>query len=120
MVAVSEPGDAAKRRQALRLKRRSIEVRPLEGWLSQGRGIFHFENLQFSKHILRAALKLTGLLARGEANALRPVTNVIQFEFESLPVAFSGFRILHISDLHIDRSEEHTSELQSHSFISYA
>src|SRR5690242_12680117 len=102
MVELSDPGEVARKKLALRLKRRSREVRPLEAWLSQGPAAFHFGNLQFSKHILRTALKLTGLLSRGEKNALRPVTRTIGFEFESLPAAFSGFKILHLSDLHID------------------
>jgi predicted MPP superfamily phosphohydrolase len=114
MVDSSDRGGAAKRRRALRLKRRSIELGPLEAWLSQGRRVFHFENLQFSRHVLRTGLKLAGLLTRGEKNALRPVTRLVRFEFESLPAAFSGFRILHLSDLHIDGHPELADTIGKH------
>lgn len=47
-------------------------------------------------------LKVSGLEARGRANALDIQLREVSFEFEDLPAAFEGFRILHLSDLHID------------------
>jgi uncharacterized protein len=52
--------------------------------------------------ILRAALQIMGLYARGIRNALEPVVRHLRFEFENLPESFYGFRILHLADLHID------------------
>ena len=39
---------------------------------------------------------------RGERNALTPVVKHVRFTFDTLPDAFHGFKILHLSDLHID------------------
>jgi predicted MPP superfamily phosphohydrolase len=54
------------------------------------------------KPLLRLGLKASGLYPRGVANALRLSVREIHFEFQNLPPAFNGFRILHLSDLHID------------------
>ena len=51
---------------------------------------------------LRLALRATGLYERGVRNALRPVERHIRMECAALPPALDGFRILHLSDLHID------------------
>ncbi|MBV8810995.1 MAG: metallophosphoesterase [Acidobacteriaceae bacterium] len=51
---------------------------------------------------LRMALRCAGVYSRGVRNALNPVVREITLEFENLPAAFDGFRILQISDFHID------------------
>ncbi|MDQ2774059.1 MAG: metallophosphoesterase [Acidobacteriota bacterium] len=56
----------------------------------------------FIKPFLKAALQATGLYAKGVQNALRPVVHHLSLEFPNLPAAFDGYRILHLSDLHID------------------
>jgi predicted MPP superfamily phosphohydrolase len=86
----------------LRLKRKSIELGHFEAWLTRGRGSFHFENVHFLRMLLRTTLKLTGLLARGERNALNPMVREICFTFDSLPESFCGYKILHLSDIHAD------------------
>jgi uncharacterized protein len=52
--------------------------------------------------LLKLGLQATGLYARGVENALRPVVRSLCFDFDNLPAAFDGFRILHLSDFHID------------------
>jgi predicted MPP superfamily phosphohydrolase len=42
------------------------------------------------------------LSARGKSNALRPQVKHLRLTFDTLPAAFHGFRILHLSDLHVD------------------
>ncbi len=84
------------------MKRRSIELSHLEAWLMRGRGSFHIENLLGFRHFLQAVLWLTRLRSRGERNALNPAVRDISFEFDTLPERFSGFRILHLSDIHVD------------------
>ncbi len=86
----------------LRLKRKAIELGHLEAWLGRGRGSFHFENLKILPYIIRGLLRATGLLARGERNALSPVVRDIRFTFDTLPKDFCGFRLMHLSDLHAD------------------
>lgn len=56
--------------------------------------------------LLRGFLWMTGLRSWAERNALSPRHRKLVFEFESLPAAFHGFRILHLSDLHIDAHPE--------------
>ncbi|MBV9267086.1 MAG: metallophosphoesterase [Acidobacteriaceae bacterium] len=56
----------------------------------------------FLKPLLKAALQSTGLYARGVRNATSPVIRNLSLQFPDLPAAFDGFRILHLSDLHID------------------
>ncbi len=51
---------------------------------------------------LRMVLKCAGAYSRGVRNALSPVVREVSLDFENLPTAFEGFRILQISDLHID------------------
>lgn len=45
---------------------------------------------------------MCGLYGRGRANALQPVVRDVRLEFENLPAGLDGFRILHLSDFHID------------------
>lgn len=47
-------------------------------------------------------LKGVGLHARGRRNALAPQLAEIELGFPQLPVAFDGYRILHLSDTHFD------------------
>lgn len=52
--------------------------------------------------IVRVGLALTGLARRGAANALDIRLNTIRFALPGLPPAFDGYRILQLSDLHLD------------------
>lgn len=86
----------------LRKKRRSIELSHLEAWLHQGRGSFHFENVEWIPVVVRNVLRFSGLLERGERNARSPVLKRLTFSFPDLPPAFDGLRLLHLSDIHAD------------------
>jgi uncharacterized protein len=72
----------------------------------QGLTFFHLENLTSSHRLIEWMLRLSGLYWRGKRNAarLRLTSNMIALP--ELPVAFDGFRILHLSDLHIDMSTD--------------
>ena len=48
------------------------------------------------------AARLTGIHARGRRNALSPAVVEREFAFADLPAAFDGYRILQISDPHLD------------------
>ena len=48
------------------------------------------------------SLRLCGLYERGLRNALDIRLRRLELEFESLPAEFDGFRILQLSDLHVD------------------
>jgi predicted MPP superfamily phosphohydrolase len=51
---------------------------------------------------MMTVFKLTGLYTRGVKNALSIRVTGLGFSFKDLPDAFEGYRILFISDLHID------------------
>jgi predicted MPP superfamily phosphohydrolase len=51
---------------------------------------------------LRVVLKLSGLMKRASANALLYQLQEFEIPIEGLPRCFDGYRILHLSDLHID------------------
>jgi predicted MPP superfamily phosphohydrolase len=57
---------------------------------------------RIARPILRTVLKMAGIYSRGIRNALQPVLRHVRMEFLSLPASFDGFRILHLTDLHID------------------
>ena len=52
--------------------------------------------------LIRTTLRAAGLYQQGLANALQPVVRHIRLEFAELPASLDGFRILHLTDLHID------------------
>ncbi len=64
--------------------------------------------------ILSAALRGSGLYARGVQNALQLQIRHHRLSFPHLPKALNGFRILHITDLHIDGVDGLTEVLCSH------
>ena len=68
----------------------------------QGLNFFHIENWYSIHSLIRAAFRLTGLYGRGLKNAADVQVRKTDLAFGSLPKAFEGFTLLHISDLHVD------------------
>ena len=66
--------------------------------------LFHFywENFDLMPKALKATLRLTGQMKRATANAIRYRIQEHEIPINKLPPAFNGYRILHLSDLHID------------------
>ena len=58
-----------------------------------------------------ALLRATGLYRRGVRNALAVGLEQVELRFDRLPVAFDGYRILQISDPHIDAMPEFAERL---------
>lgn len=69
--------------------------------LRRGGRLLDLEN-RYSARVIRAALKLTGLYARGRRNARSIAVRSHDVLVANLPTAFVGFTILQLSDLHID------------------
>jgi uncharacterized protein len=71
-----------------------------------GKGIrsFHPENIYTAPWLIRTCLRLVGLYGRARRNAanIRVVEQVI--ELPRLPARFEGYRVLQISDPHVDMS----------------
>ena len=77
----------------------------------RGTHFFHLENWYSVHALLRLALSLIGLHGRGRRNALRIQLRRHDVVLPSLPDAFDGYTILHLSDLHLDMSEPHLTRL---------
>jgi len=83
-------------------QRQMIEAGHHKGKKAHGRGDFLLLPGDVVRPVLKWSLKSLGLYESGLSAARQPVVCQICFEFSSLPAAFHGFRILHLSDLHID------------------
>jgi predicted MPP superfamily phosphohydrolase len=71
----------------------------------QGLNFFHIENWYSVHSLIRILLKLTGLYWRGKANAARVQVRYNDIRLRTLPIAFNGFTLLHISDFHADMND---------------
>jgi predicted MPP superfamily phosphohydrolase len=98
---VTEPASLAE--LSTRLARRmAIEAEHHKGKKAHGRSDFFLWHDDVVRPVLKWSLKSLGLYEAGLRVARLPVVRSVCFEFSSLPAAFHGFRILHLSDLHID------------------
>lgn len=82
--------------------RRAAERLHHKGRTARGHGDFLARHRKVVRPLVQGALLVAGLYRRGLANALRPEVRHVRFEFPNLPAEAEGFRILHLSDLHID------------------
>jgi predicted MPP superfamily phosphohydrolase len=62
----------------------------------------HLMHIKLLVEVIKLSLKWTGLDNRGYSNALKIEVSEHEISSGRLPEAFDGFRILHISDLHVD------------------
>lgn len=62
----------------------------------------HWENFDLMRPLLKGMLKATGLLTRAMRNSLEYRVEVVTVPLRGLASAFHGFRILHLSDLHLE------------------
>ena len=67
-----------------------------------GLNFFHPENWYSIHAIIRYTLQATGLYWRARRNARTPRVVHNEIRLPALPKAFDGYRILHLSDLHVD------------------
>lgn len=84
---------------AQRLNIQSHHVARLFG---AGKTWFHIENIRTLHRIIRRTLRIMGLYRIGHRNTLNLRIEHNELVFKDLPAAFDGYRILHISDTHID------------------
>ena len=77
----------------------------------RGTHFLHLENWYSIHTLMRLALTLVGLHGRGRRNALRIQLRRHDVALASLPVAFDGYTLLHLSDLHLDMSASHLERL---------
>lgn len=86
--------------------RLGIEIDAEARVFGQGRNFFHLENWSAAHKVIRAALQMVGLHARGMRNARAIQVRDNTIVFEHLPPALDGLRLLHISDLHLDMAPD--------------
>lgn len=70
-----------------------------------GINFFHIENWYSIHSLIRNSLRLTGLYWRGRKNTTRIQIRHNHIKLAELPPAFDGYRILHISDMHVDMND---------------
>lgn len=86
-------------------QRLSIEETSEALVLGRSRRGFHLENLASAPRIIRTCLAMAGLLKRSRDNSRRLRTSHHYFRVPGLPASFEGFRVLHLTDLHVDMDE---------------
>ena len=86
-------------------QRLGIETEKESQVLGQGRHAFHLENWYSIHWLIRGVLRLAGLLGRGQRNSRRIRVLNQRFILPDLPEGLEGFRILHLSDTHVDMDE---------------
>ena len=72
----------------------------------QGINYFHPENLRSSHFVIRTCLRLAGLYERGRRNAAQVEIRRNYIKSAQIPKAFDEYRILQVSDLHVEMSED--------------
>lgn len=72
----------------------------------RGTHFFHLENWFLAHAVIRAGLGLVGLHGRGRRNTLKIRLVHNEVRLAALPAAFEDYTILHLSDLHLDMSED--------------
>jgi uncharacterized protein len=70
----------------------------------QGLRFFLIENLLFSGRLIEGVLRLSGFYWQGRRNACKVRVKHNDIVSRYIPKSFDGFKILHLSDLHIDMS----------------
>ena len=77
----------------------------------RGTHFFHLENWYSAHTLIRNALRLAGLHARGRRNALAIEIRTNEILLPDLPPAFDGFTLLQLTDLHVDMNREFVQTL---------
>jgi uncharacterized protein len=87
-------------------KRRAIELHFERVGHTYRHGKLHrvFEE-HITRPLLKSGLQLLGLFEQGKRNALDLVVRTVPMYFDDLAPEFHGFRILHLSDFHIDGTD---------------
>jgi predicted MPP superfamily phosphohydrolase len=99
------------RREFLKQRRLSIERGEIKAKNKFNRTIFRLEDSRWVQWAVGTPIKLMGLYAKGRQNAKNIKIKKVTLEFPNLPPSFEGFRLLHLSDLHLDCDEELLNQL---------
>jgi len=100
--AADEPTVPARRREAWRARREAMETAPA-GRCWRGRVRHHLYGT--AKVVIRL-LGPTRVFRRVAANAVEIDVTEVELAFPDIPARFDGYRILHLTDLHLDNMDE--------------
>ena len=107
-----EPSAEAKAHLARRVgrlhlrQRQGIQREHVTQVFGRGRNFFHIENWYSAHALIRLALRTVGLYGQGRRNATAIRIRANDVAIKALPEAFEGFRLLQLSDLHLDMDHE--------------
>jgi predicted MPP superfamily phosphohydrolase len=87
-------------------QRQGIQQDHVAQIFGRGRNFFHIENWYSIHSLMRLGLRATGLYRRGRRNASQLRITRNRVVIPRLPDPFEGFRVLHLSDIHLDMDEE--------------
>jgi predicted MPP superfamily phosphohydrolase len=93
---VSQSARLEWREARLEMERAEVKVTPL------GRRHRHWKTFKALLEMFGFCLRLSGLYDWGVRNALNIQLRRLDLWFETLPMEFDGFRLLQLSDLHVD------------------
>lgn len=79
----------------------------------RGAHFFYPENWYSVHGVIRSCLRVSGLYGRAQRNACAIGIRHNRLAIAGLPAPFSGFRLLHLSDLHVDMDRRNTAALAS-------
>lgn len=82
-----------------------LQVEHSASVLGPGVGSFHFENMERALRLFGRGIRAFGGWSRGYANIMAHRIVINRVVIRRLPKAFEGFKILHLSDLHLDVHE---------------
>lgn len=82
--------------------RLSLQVDHSARFFGKGFGKFHWENIELIPQTLDLILRASGLNRRGRRNVLNYEIVEHDLPISNLPDAFHGFRLLQLSDIHMD------------------
>lgn len=83
-------------------QRLTLQVEKAARVFGGGRTLFHIENAETLNVLIYYGLKASGLYPWGHRNFLDIQVLDTEIPILHLPAAFDGYRILHLSDLHLD------------------
>jgi predicted MPP superfamily phosphohydrolase len=72
------------------------------GGKAKTKSFFRRHEKRYITPVIKFGLKTLGVYRSGEQQARKPVVSHVELHFADLPRSFDGFRLVHLSDLHID------------------
>jgi len=83
-------------------ERMNLQIDHASRVFGQGRTLFHIQNVEWLMILIYYGLRATGMYGWGYRNFLDVQIVDNEIWLPDLPPAFDGYRLLHLSDLHLD------------------